>query len=143
MGVLVKCVEFEMIVIVDDYNDYVSVFKFSLFEVYVYENILIGSEVVCFLVIDDDEGSNVEVMFSVVVGCGDGSFEINFRNGIFCIIWFLDREIIFNYIVVVWVFDWGVLFMFVDWDLVIFLCDVNDNMFIFFEFFYMRYVIEN
>lgn len=33
MGVLVKCVEFEMIVIVDDYNDYVLVFKFSLFEV--------------------------------------------------------------------------------------------------------------
>ena len=143
MGVPAKRAEFEMTVIVDDYNDHAPVFKPSPPEVQVYENISIGSEVARFSATDDDEGSNAEVTFSVVAGRGDGSFEINPRNGILRTIRSLDRETTPNYTVVVRASDRGVPSMFADRDLAIFLRDVNDNTPTFSEPSYTKHVTEN
>lgn len=65
------------------------------------EDISIGSEVISLLVTDVDEGSNVEVRYSIVFGNENGIFEMNFKNGILSIIRFLDREITFKYRIVV------------------------------------------
>lgn len=65
------------------------------------EDISIGSEVISLLVMDVDEGSNVEVCYSIVFGNENRIFEMNFKNGILSIIRFLDREIMFKYRIVV------------------------------------------
>lgn len=65
------------------------------------EDISIGSEVISLLVTDVDEGSNVEVCYSIVFGNENRIFEMNFKNGILSIIRFLDREITFKYRIVV------------------------------------------
>ncbi|PFX22302.1 Protocadherin Fat 4 [Stylophora pistillata] len=142
-GVPAKHAEFEMTVIIDDYNDHVPVFKPSPPEVQVYENISIGSEVARFSATDNDKGSNAEVTFAVVAGRGDGTFEINPRNGILRTIRSLDRETTPNYTVVVRASDLGVPSMFADRDLAIILRDVNDDTPTFFESSYTRHVAEN
>ena len=122
-----KRAELTLTVIVDDFNDHAPVFQAGVSMVPIFENIPIGSEVVRFLAIDRDQGSNAEVRYSIVAGNENGKFELNPMNGVLSTIRSLDRETTSNYTLVIRASDLGTPPQFSDENLKIVLRDINDN----------------
>ena len=122
-----KRAEMRLTVIVDDFNDHAPIFQAGMSTVPIFENISIGSEVVRFLAIDRDQGSNAEVRYSIVAGNENGRFEMNPMNGVLSTIRSLDRETTPNYTLVIRASDLGTPPQFSDENLKIVLRDINDN----------------
>lgn len=142
-GVPVKRAELKMTILVDDYNDHAPAFQPGPSEVRVDEDISIGSEVTSLSATDADEGSNAEVLYNIVSGNENGTFEMNPKNGILSTIRSLDRETTPKYSLVIRASDLGVPSQFTDKVLEIILLDINDNTPTFSEASYTRQVPEN
>lgn len=111
-----------------------------MYNVSVFEDVVSGIGVLQVLVRDDDIGNNVVVNYYIVVGNVRVVFEINKDFGQIVVVSFLDCEIQDFYKFKIRVQDgknFGIVVV------NIYVKDVNDNNFVFFNYIYVVYVYEN
>lgn len=110
-----------VIVIVTDCNDNFLVFSQVQYQIAVNEDVLLGIVFLVFKIIDVDVKSNVD--YFIVDGDFMGMFKI-YKNGDIYVIKSLDREMVFNYVLIVVVLDGFFVFIV---KVNVEILDVNDN----------------
>lgn len=130
----------EVTVIVLDVNDNLFVFEQDEFDVFVEENSFIGLVVVRVIVIDFDEGINVQIMYQIVEGNIFEVFQLDIFFGELIVLVDLDYEDRFEYILVIQVTS---VFLVSRVIVYVRLFDRNDNLLVLgnFEIFFNNYVI--
>lgn len=110
-----------VIVTVTDCNDNFLVFSQFQYQIAVNEDVLLGIVFLVFKIIDVDVKSNVD--YFIVDGDFMGRFKI-YKNGDIYVIKSLDREMVFNYVLIVVVLDGFFVFIV---KVNVEILDVNDN----------------
>lgn len=110
-----------VIVTVIDCNDNFLVFSQFQYQIAVNEDVLLGIVFLVFKIIDVDVKSNVD--YFIVDGDFMGRFKI-YKNGDIYVIKSLDREMVFNYVLIVVVLDGFFVFIV---KVNVEILDVNDN----------------
>ena len=84
--------EFFCVFLIQDVNDHSPTFTESSYEVRLYENITIGSEVILVRATDEDRGDNKVIEYSFASGAGLENFYIDMNSGRITVKSQIDRD---------------------------------------------------